>query len=129
MLQLLHQKGEKILFEEIDNMVWSGKEKEITGRCNRNKVPDEITENEIEQIWERETQDDGETIRLNGKYVWETAKRVRDFINAHEGNITITTFGEYRDVMKVTNVIREAHNVERRIKQTSRKRKRMERRP
>ena len=36
-----------------------------------------------------------------------------DFINAHEDIITITTFGEYRDVMKkVMKVIKEAHNVE-----------------
>ena len=124
MLELLHRKGEKMLLEEIDNMVWSGKEKEITGWCNRNKVYDEITDNEIEEIWERKTQDDGEAVRLNGKYVWETAKRVCDFINAHEDIITITTFGEYRDVMrKVTNVIREANNVERRRRQTSRKKK------
>ena len=47
-----------------------------------------------------------------------------NFINAHEDIITITTFSEYRDVMrKVTNVIREAHNVERRRRQTSRKKK------
>ena len=50
-------------------------------------------------------------------------KEVCDFINTHEDLITITTFGEYRDVMrKVTNVIREAHNVERR-RQTSSKKK------
>ena len=57
---------------------------------------------------------------MNGKYVWETAKRVCDFINAHEDIITITTFGEYRDVMrKVIKAIKEAHTVERRGRQTS----------
>ena len=47
-------------------------------------------------------------------YVWGTAKRVCDFINAHESLINITTFGEYRIVMKkVMLAIKEAHNVER----------------
>ena len=59
-----------------------------------------ITEDEIMEIWERQDQDDEEPVRLNGKYVWETAKRVCDFINAHEDLITITTFCEYRVVMK-----------------------------
>ena len=70
------KKVKKMLLEEIDNAVLTRKEKEITGWCNRNKVYDEITDNEIEEMWERETQCDGEAIRLNGKYVWETAKRV-----------------------------------------------------
>ena len=59
-----------------------------------------ITEDEIMEIWERQDQDDDEPVRLNWKYVWETAKRVCDFINAHEDLITITTFGGYRVVMK-----------------------------
>ena len=47
-----------------------------------------------------------------------------DFINAHEDIITITTLGEYRDVMKkVMKVIKEAHNVERKRRQTARKNK------
>ena len=75
----------------------------------------------------REPPDDDEQVRLNGKMVWETAKRVCDFINAHEDLIHITTFGEYRDVMRrVMKVIKEAHNVEKKRRQTSRKRKREE---
>ena len=102
-----------MLFEEIDNMVWSGKEKEITGWCNRNKVYDEITDNEIEEIWMREAPGEDEPIRLNGKYFWETAKRVCDYINAHEDIIKIASFGDDRLVMrKVANVIKEAQNVE-----------------
>ena len=70
---------------------------------------------------------DEEAIRLNGKYVWETAKRVCDFINTHEDLITITTFGEYREVMKkVMRVIKEDHNVERKRRQSSRKKKKGE---
>ena len=127
MLQLFHKKVKRMLFEEIDNMVWSRNEDEITGWCNRNKVYDEITENEIEEIWMREAPDEGEPIRLNGKYVWETAKRVCEYINAHEDLIHITTFEEYSKVMrKVTNVIKEAHNVERRRRQTSRRKKEVE---
>ena len=80
----------------------------------QNKVFDEITEPEIWEIWNQETPDEEETIRLNGKYVWEVAKRVCDFINAHDDLIHISSFGEYRDVMKkVMKVIKEAHNVER----------------
>ena len=110
------------LFEEIDNMVWSGDEKEITQWCKRNKVYDEITDAEIEEIWREEDLSDDEPIRLNGKYVWETAKRVCDYINAHEELIIITSLGEYRVVMKkVMRVIKEAHNVERKRRQSSRK--------
>ena len=102
------KKVKRVLFEEIDNMVWSRREQEISSWCEQNKVYDEITEKEIEEIWQREGTDDDEPIRLNGKYVWETAKRVSDFINAHEDIITITTLGEYRDVMKkVMKVIKE----------------------
>ena len=68
-----------------------------------------------------------EPIRLNGKYVWETVKRVCDFINAQEDLITITSFGEYRAAMKkVMLVIKEAHNTERKRRQSSRKKKRDE---
>ena len=48
------KKVKRMLFEEIDNMVWNGDEKEITSWCEMNKVYDEITENEIEEIWKRE---------------------------------------------------------------------------
>ena len=58
-------KVKRMLFEDIDNIVWSGDEKEITGWCERNKVYDEITE-EIEEIWKREVPDD-ENVRLNRK--------------------------------------------------------------
>ena len=112
------------LFEEIDNMVWSGDKKEITQWCKKNKVFDVITDVEIEEIWREEDLSDDEPIRLNGKFVWETAKRVCDYINAHEDLIRITTFGEYRVVMmKVMRVIREAHNTERKRRQSSRKKK------
>ena len=84
-------------------------------------------EAEIEEFWMREAPDEGEPIRLNGKYVWETAKRVCEYINTHEDLIHITTFGEYKEVMKkVMMVIREAHNVERKRRQTSRKKKEAE---
>ena len=112
----------RTLFGEIDNMVWSGREKEIAQWCKTNKVFDEITEKEIEEIWNREDPDDDENIRLNGKYVWEAAKRVCDFVNTHEDLIHITSFGEYRKVMKkVMKVIKEAHLVERKRRRTSRK--------
>ena len=92
--------------------------------CKRNKVYDEITEDEIQEIWSREDTDEGEAIRLNGKYVWEAAKRVCDFINVHEDLIHITTFGEYKEVMrKIMMVIKEAHNAERKRRWTSRKKK------
>ena len=64
----------RMLFEEIDNKIWSGSETEIIKWCQRNKVYDEITEAEIEEIWMKETLDE-ENVRFNGKYVWETAKR------------------------------------------------------
>ena len=84
---------------------------------------DEIAENEIEEIWRKGDNTDDEPIRLNGKCVWETARRVCDFINAHE-DIKITSLGEYRVVMlKVMRVIKEAHNVERKRRQTSHKKK------
>ena len=76
------KKVKRMLYEEIDNIVWSGTEKEISGWYKRNKVYDEITEEEIEEIWKRESPDE-EDVRLNGKYVWEAAKRVCDFINTY----------------------------------------------
>ena len=104
-------------------MVWSGDEKEIARWCKRNKVYDEITEKEIEEIWNRDDPDD-EPIRLNGKYVWETTKRVCDYINAHEELIQITMFREYRVVMKkIMRVIKEAHNVERKRRHPPARRK------
>ena len=77
-------KSKRMLYERIDNMIWSGQEKEIVQWCERNKVYDEIMEAEIEEIWMREAPDEGDAIRLNGKYVLETSKRACDFINAHE---------------------------------------------
>ena len=67
---------------------------------------------------------DEEPIRMNSKYGWKTAKRVCDFINAHEDLINITTFGEYRDVMKkVMRVIKEADITEKKRRQTVQKKK------
>ena len=85
------RKAKRMLFEEIDNVVWSGRDEGIAKWCKENKVFDEIREDEIEEIWNREDGGD-EHIRLNGKYVWETAKRVCDYINAHEDMIQIATF-------------------------------------
>ena len=83
---------------------------------------DEITDQEIEDIWKTENPRDVEDVRLNGKYVWQTAKRVCDFINMHEDLIMITSFGEYRIVMKkVMMVIKESHNTERKRRHTPRK--------
>ena len=116
------KKVKRMLYEEIDNVVWSGSEKEIVRWCKDNKVYDDITEEEIEEMWKADTQDTREDIRLNGKYVWETAKRVCDFINAHDDLINITTFREYRGVMrKVMRVIKEAHNTQRKKRQTGKK--------
>ena len=68
----------------------------------------------------RDQGDNEETIRLNGKYAWETAKRVRDFIASHDELIHITTFVEYRKVMKRgMSVTKEAHNTERERKWTA----------
>ena len=115
------KKTKRLLFEEIDNMMWSGCESVITGWCKRNRVYDEITDDEIQEIWNNEDPEDGKPVRLNGKYVWEAAKRVCDFINEHDDIIHIATFGEYKCVMKkVMMVIMEAFNVERKRRQTSR---------
>ena len=116
------RREKRMLFGEIDNIVWSGKEGLITEWSKKNKVYDEITEDEIEELWNQETPGEDEPIRLNGKYVWATAKRVCDFINAHEDLIQIKSFGEYRVVMKkVTRVIKEAHNTERKRRHTTKK--------
>ena len=116
------KKAKRMLYEEIDNKVWSGGEEETSSWCQRNKDYDDITEEEIEEMWKADTQDTGDDIRLNGKYVWETAKRVCDFINAHDDLINITTFGEYRGVMrKVMRVIKEAHNTQRKKRQSGKK--------
>ena len=37
------KKAKRMLYEEIDNIVWSGTEKEISRWCKVNKVFDEIT--------------------------------------------------------------------------------------
>ena len=82
---------------------------------------DKITDDEIREIWIMETPADGESIRLSWKYVLETAKRVCNFINSHEELVHITSFREYKEVtMKVMRVIKEAVNVERKRRQTSR---------
>ena len=59
-----------------------------------------------------ETRDDEEPVRLNGKFVWDTAERACDFINVHYDQIHNTTFSEYIVVMKVMMGFKEAHNVE-----------------
>ena len=102
--------------------MWSGRDDEISSWIKRNKVYDKITEDEIEEIWKSEDSSK-EDVRLNGKYVWDTAKRVCDYINAHDDLIHITSFGEYREVMKkAMRVIKEAHDVERKRRSTWKKR-------
>ena len=56
------KKTKRMLFEEIDNMVWSGNESEIARWCKQNKVYDEITENEIDEIWKKGGPHDDEGI-------------------------------------------------------------------
>ena len=51
---VLTKKVRMMLYEETDNLIWSGCEKEIARWCKRNKVYNEITEQEIEEIWRRE---------------------------------------------------------------------------
>ena len=63
------KKAKRVLFEENGNMVWSGREQEISSRCEQNKVYDEIADEEIEEIWNRDDPGEIEPIRLNGKYV------------------------------------------------------------
>ena len=57
----------RMIFGEIDNFVWSVEEGATSRWCKKNKVYDEITEEEIDELWNREAQDDDEPIRLNGK--------------------------------------------------------------
>ena len=73
------KKTKRTLFEEIDNMVWSESESEIARWFKRNKVFDEITETEIEEIWKKGGPPESEDIRLNGKYVWEGPLQFRKF--------------------------------------------------
>ena len=47
------KKVKRMTFEEIDNMMWSGREKEVSRWCELNKVYDEITEKKIGEIWQR----------------------------------------------------------------------------
>ena len=58
------KKMKRMLYQEIDNVVWNGKEKVISEWCKRNKVYDEITEAEIEEIWMKEPPDEEENVRL-----------------------------------------------------------------
>ena len=60
------KKVKRALFEKVANLVWNGGEREVSSWCRRNKVFHEITEEEIQEIWSRETPDD-EPVRLNGK--------------------------------------------------------------
>ena len=118
------RKTKRMIFGETDNIVWSWKEGAVSKWCKRKNVCDEITDAEIDELWNREAPGDDEAIRLNGKYVWETAKRVCDYINAHEDIIDISSFGEYEVAMKKgMNVIKEAHFVERKRRQTAREEK------
>ena len=57
------KKVKRMLYDEIDNMVWSGSEIEVSRWCKRNKVYDEITEKEIEEIWNRDNLETEENIR------------------------------------------------------------------
>ena len=65
------KKAKRMLFGRIDNTVWSDG-KEDSRWCKPNKVYDEITEKEIEEIQNRDNPDD-DPVRQNGKYVWEAA--------------------------------------------------------
>ena len=47
-----------MLYEEIDNTAWSGRESENSELCRTNRVYDEIVDEEIEEIWQREDPDD-----------------------------------------------------------------------
>ena len=77
------KKMKRMIYGEIDNMVWNGGCHHVSRWSEENKVYEEITEEEIDEIWKRGEPDEDENIRLNGKHVWETAKRVCDFINTH----------------------------------------------
>ena len=108
------------MFEEIDNMVWS-RSRENLQNCDRT-IRSIVRSPRMKSKKSGRKTDEDEPIRLNGKYVWETAKRVCDFINAHEDINHITSLGEYRCVMlKVIKAIKEADNVERKRRRTKRK--------
>ena len=63
---------------------------------------------------------------MNGKYVWETANRVRNYIHTYEDVIKPVSFGECREVTrKVMTVIKEALPAERK-RRKPRERKAME---
>ena len=47
------KKVKRMVYEETDNMVWNDGQNEIVRWCRKNKVYDEITEEEIEEIWKR----------------------------------------------------------------------------
>ena len=47
---LFHEEDQENVVRRKDNMVWNGGESEIASWCRRNKVFDEITEEEIEEI-------------------------------------------------------------------------------
>ena len=118
------RKMKRLLFEKVDIIVRNENGSEVARWCKANKVYDEIDDDEIDEIWKQDRRDDEEQVRLHGKCVLETAKRVCDFINTRDDIINITTFREYREVMlKVMKVIREAHNVEKKRRQTSRKKR------
>ena len=59
------KKVKMALYEVIDNVVWTGREDDITQWCKRNKVYDEIREEEIEEIRKNQDLDGNEPIRLN----------------------------------------------------------------
>ena len=47
------KKVRRMLYEETDNLIWSGCEKEIAQWYKKNVVYEEITEQEIEEIWRK----------------------------------------------------------------------------
>ena len=71
------KKVRRMLYEEIDNMTWSGSETKIVKWCEKNKVDDDIAEAEIE-ILMRDAPDEDEPIRLTGKCVWEVQNECVD---------------------------------------------------
>ena len=57
----------RLLYEKIDNIVWNGNDKELARWCKQNKVYDEITEEEIQELWNQESPDMETAVRLNGE--------------------------------------------------------------
>ena len=45
--------AKRMVFEEVDNMVWNCSDNDIARWCQKNKVYDEISDEEIEEIWKR----------------------------------------------------------------------------